>query len=116
VRERFGDKVTRISDKKNDTSKNFSIAGYKGTFAIISSVTNPFCDTCNRLRLTADGKIKNCLFSDSETDLLSAMRRGEDIALLIREAVWNKKSKLGGIKSFENLEERKNRAMIAIGG
>jgi cyclic pyranopterin phosphate synthase len=116
VRERFGEKITRISDRKNDTSKNYSIAGFKGTFAIISSVTNPFCDTCNRLRLTADGKIKNCLFSDSETDLLSAMRRGEEIVPLIREAVWNKKSKLGGIASFENLEKRKNRAMISIGG
>lgn len=116
VRERFGDKVTRISDRKNDTSKNYSIAGFKGTFAIISSVTNPFCDTCNRLRLTANGKIKNCLFSDSETDLLSAMRRGEDIIPMIKDAVWNKKARLGGIKSFENLEERKNRAMISIGG
>ncbi|MBI4946407.1 MAG: GTP 3',8-cyclase MoaA [Bacteroidetes bacterium] len=116
VRERFGEKVTRISDRKNDTSKNYSIAGFKGTFAIISSVTNPFCDTCNRLRLTADGKIKNCLFSDSETDLLSAMRRGEDIVPLIRKSVWNKKEKLGGITSFENLEKRKNRAMISIGG
>ena len=116
VRERFGEKITRIRDRKNDTSKNYSVAGFKGTFAIISSVTNPFCDTCNRLRLTADGKIKNCLFSDSETDLLSAMRRGEDIVQLIREAVWSKKSKLGGITSFENLEKRKNRAMISIGG
>lgn len=116
VRERFGEKVARISDRKNDTSKNYSIEGYKGTFAIISSVTNPFCDSCNRLRLTADGKIKNCLFSDSETDLLSAMRRGEDIVPLIREAVWHKKSQRAGITSFENLEKRKNRAMIAIGG
>jgi len=116
VHERFGEKITRISDRKNDTSKNYSIAGYKGTFAIISSVTNPFCDTCNRLRLTADGKIKNCLFSDSETDLLSAMRRGEDIVPLIKEAVWNKKSQRGGITSFEIPEQRKNRAMVSIGG
>ena len=116
VRKQFGEKVKRINDRKNDTSKNYSIEGFKGTFAIISSVTNPFCDTCNRLRLTADGKIKNCLFSDSETDLLSAMRRGEDIVPLIREAVWHKKSVRAGITSFENLEKRKNRAMIAIGG
>ena len=58
-----------------------------GSFAVISTVTNPFCDSCNRLRLTADGKLKNCLFSSGEYDLLSSLRNGEsfdravDIAL-----------------------------------
>ncbi len=43
----------------NHTSKNFRIKGYQGSFGIISTLTNPFCDSCNRIRLTADGKIKN---------------------------------------------------------
>lgn len=107
---------SRIEDRKNDTSKNFRVHGYQGTFAIISSVTNPFCDTCNRIRLTADGKIKNCLFSDSETDLLAAMRRGEDIAPLIQETVWHKKSMRGGMNTLEDLGKLKNRSMVAIGG
>ena len=53
--------VTRTEDAKNDTSKNFSIEGFKGSFAIISSISKPFCGSCNRIRLTADGKLKNCL-------------------------------------------------------
>ena len=113
-------KVQKLQDKKNDTSKSYKIEGYKGTFAVISSVTNPFCDTCNRLRLTADGKMKNCLFSQNETDLLGALRRGEEISDLIRESVWNKKSTRGGMESFEEFSDsslnQKNRSMITIGG
>jgi cyclic pyranopterin phosphate synthase len=60
--------VIRLQDAPNDTSKNYKIEGYKGSFAIISSVTNPFCDSCNRIRLTANGRLKNCLFSSSESD------------------------------------------------
>ncbi|HEY4799180.1 MAG TPA: radical SAM protein, partial [Bacteroidia bacterium] len=113
---RFGEKVKRISDRKNDTSKNYRIEGYAGTFAIISTVTNPFCDTCNRLRLTADGKIKNCLFSQAETDLLSALRRGDDIVPMIQNAVYHKKAVRAGMESNEEFGKEKNRAMVAIGG
>jgi molybdenum cofactor biosynthesis enzyme MoaA len=87
---------------------------------VISSVTNPFCDTCNRIRLTADGKIKNCLFSQSETDLLTAFRNGEDIRPLIIDTVLHKKKSRGGIDSFENPDNQKlfrnNRSMTTIGG
>jgi molybdenum cofactor biosynthesis protein A len=75
--------VERLIDKPNDTAKNHKITSYKGGFSVISSVTNPFCSTCNRIRLTADGKLKNCLFSNSETDLLDSLRAGKDIEPLI---------------------------------
>ncbi|HQQ93451.1 MAG TPA: GTP 3',8-cyclase MoaA [Bacteroidia bacterium] len=113
-------KVQKLVDKANDTSKSFRIAGYLGTFAVISSVTNPFCDTCNRLRLTADGKMKNCLFSGQETDLLGAFRKGEELVELIRSSVWHKKSTRGGMSSFEAFSDstlnQNNRSMITIGG
>lgn len=116
----YGTKVMKIEDAKNDTAKNYRIKNYKGTFAIISSVTNPFCDTCNRLRLTADGKIKNCLFSNSETDLLTALRKGMDITSLIRSNVWDKKASRGGMTTFKDYSNpalhEQNRAMVAIGG
>ncbi len=116
----YGDNVSKLQDDKNDTAKAFQIKGYKGTFAVISSVTNPFCDTCNRLRLTADGKIKNCLFSNSETDLLTAYREGKDISSLIRESVWHKKAVRAGMETFEDLSNpelnQQNRNMISIGG
>ncbi len=120
VQQHYGNAVERIADRKNDTAKNYRIKNYQGTFAIISSVTNPFCDTCNRLRLTADGKIKNCLFSNSETDLLTALRNGLDITQLIRNNVWDKKASRGGMTTFEDYSNpalhEQNRAMVAIGG
>jgi cyclic pyranopterin phosphate synthase len=64
-----------------------------GEIGLISSVTQPFCGTCNRLRLTADGAIRNCLFSDDEHSLRDLMRDGADddvIAFALRRAVWEK--------------------------
>ena len=116
IKSRFGEDIIRLNDGKNDTAKNFSVHNYSGSFAIISSVTNPFCDTCNRMRLTADGKMKNCLFSGTETDLLSAMRKGEDIIPMILETVWKKKAVRGGAESLEDFGKQKNRTMVAIGG
>jgi cyclic pyranopterin phosphate synthase len=112
--------ILRIKDAPNDTSKNYKIEGYKGSFAIISSVTNPFCDSCNRLRLTANGRIKNCLFSASESDLLTPLREGKDIESIIQKAVEAKFKVRGGMDTLEKLEEPKlhsqNRSMITIGG
>lgn len=116
VKLNYRNNFSRIEDRKNDTSRNFRVNGYRGTFAVISSVTNPFCDTCNRIRLTADGKIKNCLFSNSETDLLTAMRNGEDMVPLILETVWHKKSMRDGMNTIEDFGKQKNRSMVAIGG
>lgn len=117
---KYNNNVLKLIDKKNDTAKNYTIGGHIGTFAVISSVTNPFCDTCNRIRLTANGKIKNCLFSQTETDLLTPLRNGENIKHYIFEAVWNKKSKRGGMNSFEEFSNpelnSKNRSMVMIGG
>lgn len=112
--------ILRIKDAPNDTSKNYKIDGYKGSFAIISSVTNPFCDSCNRLRITANGRIKNCLFSSSEADLLTPLREGKDIEPIIQKAVQAKFKVRGGMDTLEKLQEPKlhsqNRSMITIGG
>lgn len=80
----------------------------------------PFCSDCNRMRLTADGKMKNCLFSNSETDLLTAFREGKPIRDLIYQNIRDKKESLGGqfttdMKKIE-ADKLKNRSMISIGG
>ncbi len=110
----------KIEDAKNDTARNFRVSGATGTFAIISSVTNPFCSTCNRIRLTADGKIKNCLFSREESDLLTLLRSGGDVQKQIIESIRGKHAARGGLPPFESKgaagEFEKNRAMISIGG
>jgi cyclic pyranopterin phosphate synthase len=112
--------IERLEDAPNDTSKNYKIKGYKGSFAIISSVTNPFCDSCNRLRLTANGQLKNCLFSASESDLLTTLREGKSIEPIIQKAVAAKLKVRGGMDTLEKLKEPKlhsqNRSMITIGG
>ena len=60
---------------------------------MIASVTEPFCDTCNRLRMTAEGQVRACLFALEETDLRGPMRAGAsdaELETLIRAAVWRK--------------------------
>jgi len=110
--------IVKIEDSKNDTARSFRLIDGIGTFGIISSVTNPFCDTCNRIRLTADGKIKNCLFSQAETDLLQAHRDNLDIKPLIISAILDKKKQKGGAEEFDEdfVKNMQNRAMISIGG
>jgi cyclic pyranopterin phosphate synthase len=118
IKEKY--EVIRLKDEKHDTAKGYMVPGHQGTFAIISTMSANFCGDCNRMRLTADGKMKNCLFSEKETDLLSALRRGEDVIPLIHQSVKAKAKELGGqfTADFEHLhaEDIHNRSMITIGG
>lgn len=114
------DEIKKLEDEKNFTARVYKIKNFQGNFGIISSITNPFCDSCNRIRLTADGKIKNCLFSNSETDLLTALRNGKSITDLISESIQNKKKVRAGMVTIDEMDDPKkhfdNRSMIAIGG
>ncbi len=117
----FGSKyLQKLEDEQNFTSRNYKIEGFEGQFGIISSVSNPFCDGCNRIRLTANGKIKNCLFSNHETDLLGALREGQNLEELISNSLFKKKAVRAGMDNFEKLNDperhTKNRSMITIGG
>lgn len=104
----------------HDTAKRFQVNGGAGTFGIISTVTHPFCEGCNRIRLTADGKLKNCLFDTSEVDLLTPLRKGEDVRSLIYTHFRHKHFAHGGHAGFTDkqakTEYEQNREMIAIGG
>jgi len=110
----------RLEDEKHETAKKFRVEGFKGTFAVISTMSSPFCSSCNRMRLTADGKMKNCLFSKNEVDLLGALRSGKDISGLIKSCVFSKEEALGGQLSTEYKEidaaTISNRSMFSIGG
>ncbi|MFN3754392.1 GTP 3',8-cyclase MoaA [Flavobacterium sp.] len=112
--------IVRLEDAPNDTAKNFKIASHLGSFAVISSVTNPFCSTCNRIRLTADGKLKNCLFSNSEISLLETLRTGASILPLIQQNLLSKKAVRAGMDDDLKFQNPKlfsqNRSMITIGG
>ena len=83
---------------------------------MIASVTRPFCGHCDRIRLTADGQIRTCLFSLKEYDFRSAMRRGAsdaEIAALLRAAVWRKEP---GHLINSPFFRQPERGMSAIGG
>jgi len=112
--------IIPLERDKHDTAKKYIVPGHKGTFAVISTMSSPFCSDCNRMRLTADGKMKNCLFSTSETDLLTPFRNGEDIIPLIYQSILDKKKSLGGqfTADIAHIEAEKieNRSMITIGG
>ena len=121
AKDKYGDEnVEKVQDALNDVSKNYRIKNSIGKFAVISTVSNPFCDTCNRIRLTADGKMKNCLFSNSETDILSIYRKGEDIKPFILSGIWNKKRVRSGMDNFQDFSDpslnQDNRSMVRIGG
>jgi cyclic pyranopterin phosphate synthase len=112
----------KLNDDPHSTAKAYRVPGWQGTFAVISTVTEPFCGSCDRLRVTAEGKMRNCLFAREETDLLSALRRGEDIGPLIEANVLGKHAMLGGLPPFkpekqeEVLHDLSERPMVSIGG
>jgi cyclic pyranopterin phosphate synthase len=118
VKEKY--EIVKLEDKKHDTAKKYKVPGFEGTFAFITTMSENFCAGCNRIRLTADGKIKNCLFGKEELDLLGALRRGEDVEEIIRLSISRKHKALGG--QFDpdylkaNPEAIENRSMIKIGG
>jgi cyclic pyranopterin phosphate synthase len=76
-----------------DPSRPFRIPGAMGTLGFISSVTEPFCQGCGRVRLTADGKLRLCLLRDDEVDLLTPLRQGasfEEMQRLMHEGAFHK--------------------------
>ncbi len=97
-------------------AERFRFADGRGEVGLISTVTQPFCGTCNRLRLTADGSIRNCLFSDDEHVVRDVLRSGgtdDEIANILRRAVW---AKFPGHAINEPDFLRPHRSMSMIGG
>lgn len=108
--------IERISDEANDTARSWRIPGYQGSIGFISSMSDHFCATCNRLRITADGQIKVCLFDAKEISLRDAMRSGandEELLKIVKLAVSGKAEKH---VVAEDIDVVTNRPMILIGG
>lgn len=112
--------ILPIEKEQNQTSQRFRVEGNKGTFGIISTVSHPFCSDCNRLRITADGKIKNCLFSSGETELRSLIDKPEELRKCISDIVSRKHFAHGGKAPMNqpnyDRSYNDNRTMTAIGG
>jgi GTP 3',8-cyclase len=95
---------------------DFAYADGGGTVGVIASVSRPFCANCNRLRLTADGKLRNCLFALEETDVKGLLRpavRAAELASALRDTVW---AKWEGHEINAASFVKPDRTMHAIGG
>ncbi|XP_075160447.1 molybdenum cofactor synthesis 1 isoform X2 [Haematobia irritans] len=115
IRQKWPD-FEALPNGPNDTSKAYQVPGYEGQVGFITSMTEHFCGTCNRLRLTADGNLKVCLFGNKEISLRDAIRSKcseDDLVALISAAVKRKKKQHAGML---NLSQMENRPMILIGG
>jgi cyclic pyranopterin phosphate synthase len=78
------------------TARVYRFADGRGSIGFINPVSEPFCGDCNRIRLTADGRLRTCLFSLNETDLRTPLRAGAsdaDLEEIVRAAVWRKELK-----------------------
>ena len=98
-----------------DESRNFRVAGGEGTIGFISPVSEPYCGTCNRMRLTADGKFHLCLLNDNEMDVRKALRAGGGVpaaAAILARAVGAKPT---GHRLDEGVSTEE-RQMFQIGG
>ena len=116
------------SDDPHDTTKWYDWSGEEGWLStpsrrigFITSMSAHFCDSCNRVRLTADGQLKSCLFDGGEVSLTRALREGWDdseLRKLVHYALQTKPKALGGHDSPDAIhrDARRNRPMTLIGG
>jgi len=109
--------IEKLQDPVNSTSLNYRIAGYAGTFGLIPAYTRSFCGSCNRIRITAQGKFKTCLYDDGVFNIKDFMRQGatdEQVLATVKEAL--------SLKSKDGFEAERSRlstvseSMSTIGG
>jgi GTP 3',8-cyclase len=120
IRERLSERFTLTplpaADRGSAPAERFLVDGGPATVGIIASVSQPFCAACDRTRLTADGQVRNCLFSTTETDLRGPLRDGatdDELLGLIRGEMWRKR-RGHGIDGPDFVQPE--RPMSAIGG
>lgn len=112
-------KYVELEDKPfsdiHSPAVEYRFKGGRGGVGFINSVSQPFCESCDRVRLTAHGRLRTCLFSIHETDLLPIIRTGteEDLGRVLTQCIWNKEE---GHQINNPNFQRSNRPMSQIGG
>lgn len=114
LREHFT--LTAVDGRGSAPAELFMVDGGPSTVGIIGSVTRPFCADCNRVRLTSDGQVRNCLFSREESDLRGALRSGASDAQIAERWVESVRGKRPGHGIDEPAFLQPARPMSAIGG
>jgi len=94
----------------NGPAKYYRLAGAAGTIGVITPMTHTYCASCNRVRLTADGRLRTCLFGDHEVLLRDALRQREPLEPLFRQALADKpkehallQMKVGGLRALSQV-------------
>ncbi len=108
--------LVAVKDDRIATAQRFAFADGKGEVGFINPVSEPFCHTCDRIRLTADGGFRTCLFATWETDLRGPLRSGasdEEMERIMRDAAWRKQLKH---QISDPGFQRASRSMSQIGG
>jgi len=105
-----------VGPNGNGPARYWRLPGAKGTVGVISPLTHTYCESCNRVRLTADGQLRLCLFGDHQIDLRTPLRQGataEELGAIFREAIMGKPERhhLGLGQACSNLH-----ALSQIGG
>lgn len=109
--------IEKLEDKQSSTSRNYKVEGYKGTFGIIPAFTRTICNDCNRIRVTATGMFKNCLFDDGVFSVRDFLRNGasnEDLKELFVETIAKKPE--NGFVAEANRKNKVAESMSTIGG
>ena len=109
----------KIPDPQNSTSYNYHVPGYKGNVGVIAAFSRTFCGTCDRVRVTAQGTLKTCLYDDGALDLRQLLRESKDDGVIVENLIkaLNSRAKDG----FDAEAKRKNHtpvseSMSTIGG
>jgi cyclic pyranopterin phosphate synthase len=112
--------LIKLKDEPHATAKKYSVPEHLGSIAFITTMSCQFCHECNRLRITSEGKLKNCLFGKDEYDLLREIRAGRPLYPLIAKALNNKAEMMGGqfSEGYQQIHADQiiNRSMVRIGG
>ncbi|CAD2214832.1 molybdenum cofactor biosynthesis protein [Angomonas deanei] len=130
IEQTLNTKLHFTAGEKDGVAKLFRADGFQGKVGFISTMTTPFCGSCSRLRLTADGKLLNCLFDQEEVNLLEVLRhstaaeRDANLTAAIARSVRNKKKSLRGRMNpdtpldtlWRDGDQTKGRPMVRIGG
>jgi len=118
IKERYP-KLEKLSDPQNSTAYHYRVPGYKGNIGVIAAFSRTFCGTCNRIRITAQGELKTCLYDDGVMNIRNLLRTGIPDKELVKELLqaFGQRPKDG----FEAEQKRKNHqpaheSMSTIGG
>lgn len=109
--------IQKITDGSNSTSVNYQIPGFKGSFGIIPAFSRTFCGTCNRIRLSATGELRTCLYGPPVTNLRDILRSGcgeDQLKTAILEAVANKAK--DGFEAENQVSDQAKNSMSFLGG